>query len=348
MSLLIFFSLIAVSAFSQIQKDHSSYCSDVRLDQGDGVMSRMKETVQQSGTCYAHASVQIYDAWRFSHLKKGYTIKQSSPASAAYIYKKSATRADLQKQGLDGGEIKKLLNTLKADPPCPIVKTKIDGTDADGDLLEGDFNYLWEGFDELKTRLEKTKVRDSLKIKKAYVSYCSDMNNSTLKLQSQTKSFKDIVNVVKNNQTYKVLKDAKYFECIRKNKAPSYEVKSIEKSYPLYNVEFERSIAKRLDQKPIGSAQPIGISYCSNKAYGIKGIVDKDGKEDSCGPHGAVIIGKRIDSKTKKCQFLVLDSSLDSSISTKYTVHTNSKSQKVWIDAKSLVTHTFQMNYLTK
>ena len=349
MPLFIIFLFLTSSVFAQNKKSNLSYCSDVRLDQGDSAMAKTIETSQVSGTCYAHAGILLYDTWRYSNLKNNQPFESSSPASAAYIYKKIEKTSDVQKTGLDGGHLDQLLNILKTNSPCPIKKTKLENSNNTyTDSQEEDFNFLWDGFNELETRIKKTPVSDSLKIKKAYASYCSDINSPNLQLQSKTKSFKQIVDIVKNNKVYKVLKDAKYFECKNKNRAPDYTVNTFEKNNGIYNDQFLKNISKQLDQKPKKLAQPVSISFCSYKAYGKKGTVGTKGnKDDDCGPHGAVIIGKRIDPKTNKCQFLILDSSLENTINTKYRSNISTKSQKAWVDATSLVTHTFEMNYLS-
>lgn len=318
-----------------------SECSEVRLDAPGGVMSKMIETRQELGSCYAHSSIQLYDAWQIAHAKNNEPYQPSSVASAAYIYKKFNSTKDT----LSGGNPLQLIQLLAFYQPCKMDKIKLTGSKKTYiDKKEKIADQFEKNIQFLKKETESLSAADSSYVKNRYSFECSKTANEKLTLDSQKKNFKDVLNIVSKNESLRALDEAKFFDCAQSHqKTKSAYITYFQKKK---NLNFDLNYFKKINNQfngPLKDLQPVEISYCSNLAYKIK-VPSTD--KDRCGAHSAIIIGRRIDPETRKCQFLIQDSGMPADYDTDNAKHISTKSQKMWVDAKSIVKNTTQMIYL--
>ena len=258
-------------------------CSDMRLDKNGGPLEKIP-IMDQGGTnlCYAYSAAQMIDAYRFSHGDNNYK-HLTSPLGVAITYKSN----DENSNDLDFGRHTGAINQTIRAGSCSLKSLPIEYRD----LPIEEMLYM------ITTELENFENENAKDL------YC-DLKYYGIKIDS-IKGLKEIA----NNKKF-------YLELFKK----TCETRRIDipratmKAHQLPSISKRESVLTSLLLNRLNrtNPQPVGIMYCTNirtnkKTFGISNsnIVDKE----KCGDlHASIVIGKRINKKNGKCEFLVRDS----------------------------------------
>lgn len=319
--------------FIDWDKEIQTRCEqEVRLDEKGFVMHDMNETWQESGTCYAHAALQLYDSYRKLYPKNKEKFEQSSVAHISYLFKKHGEKK--QPKNFYGGNSKIALDVMSSYPPCPIQATQIVGTKTIVDKQEKKIENVYDSLKIAKEKFKNNQPKDSMEVKKYFKDMCTQNSSTQVQFEKLRMSYKEITNFIDKSDVFSVVEKAGSFNCKKKNVALPYQtsLKNID------NKNRSRSLVNILEMLSKGpkEALPIQLSFCSNRAYSA------DEKAKSCGSHAVVVAGKRYNKQTKECELLIQDSGWPATFKNNVVKRDKPKSQKLWISANRIIDHSYR------
>lgn len=306
---------------------------EVKLDNPGYALSKMTDTIQAHGICYAHAAGQTYDAFRtlYPASKKPSEFKQSSLAHIAYIYKSATTHT------LEAGDPYFTLMALNRTPPCPVESTlKIEGRDGLLEEKEKNFSEATVALCSFKDQFSNCTGLNTSPADFKAMKNVIETTNSLLKVDKDnlTQDSNTARLIVQKSNIVALAKHGNAFNCEQKNKSRPYDVY-------YYQVKESnrrataRALLKLLDRDKSQNL-PLPIVFCSNRVY-----LDPYSKE--CGSHAVTVIGKRYNKQKKTCEFYIHDSGYPSDRDLKNTTNENPRSQKRWVSVDRLLKETQQI-----
>ena len=286
-------------------------CTTIRLDQNGGPVSNMPVMDQgESGICYAYASAQLIDAWRFAHGDTR-TDHLTSPMQLAALYKAkvpdkiSKVNSRSSEDVLNSGQVSVTVKQAFRVGSCSSSRTNSLMSNAD---VSSSIRKLVDSY-----RDNRNKVINE---EEAFNKICETFPE-TVASSATNKFLKDIRNTLNAGGEQFYL----YYLVNALCKPPEEHKIDIEpkadfKAYiAKEGTDLETHINKSkklVDTALEGSpATPPGIGYASKvlKDPSVK-CMEKDGKtaDSECGLHGSIIIGRKRNPKSKKCEYLVRNS----------------------------------------
>lgn len=314
------------------------FCPDVRLDSPGGSMEHVPLVDQsQLGTCYAHAAVQLLDAWRFSHGDKNFT-RLTSP-----VYSAIKTAMDEKEKSIVGGSACDVANDAIKNGSCDadyitksysskipedFVSQLIEHREKYADLLserkgklKSELTYKGPDRGDIEARFREIANKiyyfEETKIEEEIASDAAKDIRACVQSQSAPK-----VPAISNELIEKLLKEEDpvvFLDKLLQLKCPVQEkisyaagvCKNEKISGLLGPISYSSRIDLRLSQP---HANPVKISFCYRvleKGKGYRGVTrffNGEKEAGDCGHHSALVIGRRFNKKSGKCQLLVRNS----------------------------------------
>ena len=343
------FPVLHVHAASSAAETSGQGCGpEVRLDSRGGTMEHVPVVDQGDfGICYAAAASEMTDAYRLSHGKMHSQSSMFEGAVGSGIKQGESVKSALD----DGGDACDVADYYQKAGSC---KEKVF-SGGSGSIRE-DVAFLAKSYDlqdgaddsdscgsDSKAKKPKTlteKIQDML----AHQS-CTEQEALSAQAAKTDAEMKKVLISISNRVGRDMARELEQ-ACLTQGRQKVSFSSCVQSRghFPKTPQATQELIETYLSSN---RAQPFGISYCSNvltagaKYIGIK--PDGDEKCD-CDAHASVIIGKRTNRKTQKCQFLIQNSwgtDCDS-----YSNDWQCKEGKIWIDADALSRNSDDYSYL--
>jgi len=362
----------------------SSNCQYLRMDEAGGTMEHIPVMDQgDTKFCFSYAATQMVDAYRFSH-GDGRLYHKTSPIAAAikmFLYKKD--KSNLQGGG-DQCKIANYVRRYGSCGRYAIkdyFKADEQGKYLESFIAIHKNYQSFKKIYSLDTAIAAalTPGISAKKVIKARRMITRDAINQVSCQLPQRGEFtqyemtsKQILKALDEDNPLYLLEDILDTGCSKGGTIPynggwfSWGGKGLfSKKYlpycknALLRGQKPSRYLKEIHQKLNGSfpQQPVSISYCSQslkKGKGFRGLryYDQESNAQSsvkeskgrCGKHVSLIIGRKWNAKTNKCQLLVRNSWGTSCNS--YADDWDCEKGNIWVDEEDLGANIYEVKYL--
>lgn len=327
--------------------DNPTVCTAIRLDQNDGPFAKIPiynqalETAQDTNICYAITAAQLIDAYRIKNrdrrefLTSPFLIALRTRIEDAVHPDKARNQSynDLDPITflVGGGSIAGALSANKNRPACDqnwlenftkIIHTSSRAKPADNFLLDlasenayrlGDFKFIESAIKKLEAKCAGHEMKMNLP--------------SPEELKPPEVSKEAYLEFIKALESPDLTKEErkKIYEDYQKKFGPKRKMQL-----------FGETIHRLLEQ-----SSGVGIGYF------YKAVERQDNRE-SAAEHASLIVGRRFNKETQKCEFLVRDSygpnCQDSKGQDRY--HRPCENGSIWVEARSLLENTMHLTWI--
>lgn len=338
----------------------SEDCAEIRLDAPGGSMEHIQGRSQAFGTCYAESAVELFDAWRFSHGEDNHQ-DQSSAVELALRYSDKFELDGFEQ----GGTLERSLKLLGEIGSCSeaMIDSKIKN------LTSKQYVKLVAELQRMhRDRYNERRLRN--------VPPASRMDGYAVLAEQQRRSMDYMQFQVEN---YLLLEELQKLSEMAEETSPSItqkKAKLFEQTAAFHCEDYERMISpaafdvetqgdgrRRLPFKkqlrdaidlnfsqPLVTAQPVAISYCGRLLVDGRKFIATNPRTSSneCGNHGSVIMGRRLDATTGRCEYLILNSWDATEAAKVYHKdwEVTESGYHIWVDRNAIENATFGYSYL--